>query len=156
MKFKIIPNEQTPKVSNPIDIKADLKLMEKFASFAMRQHNCAGLSANQVSCGGKRIEKTFFAIKINNFWDIVINPEITEYIGNSSEKVEGCLTWLGKNIIASRYPEINVRHYNLKGDFLYRRVSGWEAQVWQHEYNHLSGVPEIVVSKKSKKEKNHE
>lgn len=149
MKFKIIPNEQTPRTTDAVDIINDRKLMEKFLSFASRQYNCAGLAANQVSCDQQRIMKPFFAIKIDHFWDIVINPTIKEYNGEPSEKIEGCLTWLGKDILVMRYPKIIVSYYTLNGEyFAHRTISGWEAQVWQHEYNHLMGIEENVISRR--------
>lgn len=150
MKFKIIPNEQTPEVrlhlsfSENYMIYSDRKLMEKFYSFARRQKNCAGLAANQVSVDGTRIMKRFFAIKVNGIWDIIINPEIVNYQGKKTQRFEGCLSWLGKSIIADRFPKINVRYFNLKGEKIEREVSGLEAQVWQHEVDHLNGVEERI------------
>ena len=53
MKFKIIPNEQTPEVykhrlANKL-METDLKMLHKFLVFARKQYNCAGLSCNQVA-----------------------------------------------------------------------------------------------------------
>lgn len=151
MKFKIIPNEQTPAISPWIAaeeiLKNHYKLMVKFLSFATRQYLCAGLASNQASCDGERIMVPFFAIKDNHFWDIVISPEITAFRGPKTEKVEGCLTWLGKDIIAERYPEIDVLYWNFKGQKKIETITGFKAQVWQHEYNHLKGINEIVRSR---------
>lgn len=148
MKFKIIPNEQTPAIKKVIKItdiekKHNLYLFAKFLSFARRQHNCAGLASNQVSLDGTRIDIPFFAIKDNRFWDVMINPTIVKYGGKPQKVEEGCLTWLGKTIITERFPEIWVSHYNLKGDYIERTITGFEAQVWQHEYNHLIGKEEV-------------
>ena len=153
MKFKIIPNQQTPKI-NPYgyDLFPELiignnKLHVKFLSFASRQFNCVGLAANQVKLDGIRLIENFFAIKINNFWDIIINPVILEYYGKKEIKKETCLTWLGKIIEAERYPTISVEYYNLKGEFKNKIVTGFEAQIWQHEYNHLIGIEEKFINK---------
>ena len=59
-------------------------------------------------------------------------------------KKEGCLTWLGRTILAERYPQIKVRYYNLKGQHIEREISGIEAQIFQHEYKHLMGVAEVI------------
>jgi len=142
MKFKIIPNEQTSKCIDIVNLETDKKLLEKFLSFSMRQYNCAGLAANQVSLDNNRIMKSFFTICFNHHWDIIINPEIIEYIGESEQKIEGCLTWLGKKIIAERYSEIHVSYYNIKGLKIVATIIGYEAQIWQHEYNHLMGIEE--------------
>ena len=142
MKFKVIPNEQTPKCTELINLEEDRKMLEKFWSFARRQHNCAGLASNQCSCKGERIMKPFFAIKVDNRWDIIIEPQILNYIGKKEVMIEGCLTWLGKKIRAERHPTVDVSYTNLKGEKIERQVKGFEAQVWQHEYNHLMGVEE--------------
>lgn len=143
-KFKIIPNEQTPKTTEAVT-HHDRKLLDKFLSFARRQHNCTGLASNQVSVDGKRIDKKFFAIKVGHFWDIIIHPDIIKYNGMKEEKIEGCLTWLGKKIIADRYHNIDVCYTNLKDQNIVRTITGFEAQVWQHEYNHLQGIEEKFI-----------
>jgi len=146
MKFKIIANEQTPAVFYDISvgdlIKNDKKKLIKFLSFASRQHGCVGLASNQVSCDGQRIMNCFFAIKVNHVWDLIIDPVILEYHGEKSTKEEGCLTWIGKTIIAERYPEIVVRYFNIKGEIKNNTLTGYEAQIWQHEYSHLKGREE--------------
>jgi len=151
MKFKIIPNEQTPETISILSVYEwiflNKKLLEKFLSFASRQHNCAGLAANQVSVDGERIMRSFFAIKDGHFWDMVIEPYISIYKGEGEDKTEGCLTWLGRKIIAKRWSSIDVRYWNLKGEFIKKSVVGLQAQIWQHEYNHLMGIEEKFLQK---------
>lgn len=146
MKLKIIPNEQTPaaeKMKFPeLFIIDNLPLMEKFIAFCRRQNNCSGLAANQVSSDGIRLTGNFFAIKIDFVWDIVINPRIIKRNGKKKYEIEGCLTWLGKKIIAYRYPEIVAEYWDIKGRKTRRTIKGYEAQVWQHEVDHLKGVKE--------------
>ena len=146
MKFKIIANKQTPKSGDfSISDRYVDKLFNKFISFAMRQHNCVGLAANQVSCNGMRIMLPFFAIKFNYHWDIVVSPEILKYKGKKEEKIETCLTWIGKNISVKRNNVIMVRYLNMKGERIERIITGFEAQIWQHEYNHLMGIEEKFI-----------
>jgi len=147
MKFRVIPNEQTPKVEivEDVVILENRKLLEKFIAFARRQFHCTGLAANQVSCDGVRIMLPFFAILYNLHWDIIIDPLIISYEGKAEEKIEGCLTWLGKKIVAERYPIIDVEYLDIKGDKHTRTITGFEAQIWQHEYDHLLGVEERFV-----------
>jgi peptide deformylase len=147
MKFKIIQNEQTPKVVDCEYTAQELiaekkKLMTKFVSFAMRQKNCAGLAANQVSVDGERIMERFFAIKDKNGWELIIHPHIKEYIGTPYNTVEGCLTWIGRDLSVKRYNVIQVSYYNLKWELIEKKLSGYPSQVFQHEYDHLNGVEE--------------
>ncbi len=150
MKFKIIPNQQTPRIIQKLDTEdylfPNIKMLEKFLSFASRQHNCAGLAANQCSLDGERIMERFFAIKVSGlggkFWDIIIEPKILKYKGKKELFEEGCLTWLGKSFKVYRYPKILVSYYDIKGDLIANNITGFEAQVWQHEIDHLNGVVE--------------
>ena len=151
MKFKIIPNTQTPKIEHKITnvqafIKDNRKLLEKFLSFARRQHNCVGLAANQVSVDGERIMLPFFAIlnEQERFWDIFIAPELVEEIGEPVETKERCLTWLGKTIEATRYPIVHVKYTKLNGESKEDLLHGFHGQIFQHEYNHLMGIEEKV------------
>jgi peptide deformylase len=144
MKFKIIPNQQTPAIiqNNFLSILA----CEKFLSFAMRQKNhCVGLAANQVSLDGQRFNVNMFAIKYNHQWDIILSPRILEFYGKPEIKIEKCLTWLGKKIEAERYNSIYVEYLPLRGGTTYRKLYDLEAQIFQHEYNHLMGIEEKVI-----------
>jgi len=149
MKFKIIPNEQTPAVIYPETaeglIRENFLLYCKFLPFARRQHNCVGLAANQVRVDGARIMAPFFAIQETHFWDIVIYPKIEKYEGAPEIKTEACLTWLGKKLQAPRWPVIQVSYYKLNGQRVRERVAGFKAQIWQHEYDHLTGVKENII-----------
>lgn len=157
MKLKIIPNQQTPKVkisNKPLLLMEDRKLLEKFLWFSQQQFNCAGLASNQVSVNGDRIMEQFFSIKnietVFPFWELIIHPTILNYVGEPETKIEGCLTWIGKDIIAKRYHEIEVEYYTLKCEKVRKKITGFMAQVWQHEYNHLMGVEEKVVDRVKK------
>lgn len=148
MKFKIIPNQQTPAVKETDSAYLYLhqgKLLEKFLSFAMRQHNCVGLAANQVSCDSERVTDSFCVVKEGHIWEVAIAPRITQQLGTPEEKIEGCLTWLGKKLKVTRFPSVEVSYYNLKGENVLRKVTGFDAQIWQHEINHLLGIAEVFV-----------
>jgi peptide deformylase len=155
MKFKIIPNEQTPKIEmyqNPHRFIIEYKnMLEKFWTFTIKQKDCAGLAANQVSVNGSRIIDPFFMARDSqNRWDMIICPKILKYHGKAEEKIEGCLTWLGKKIIAERYPEIEVNYFNIKFEEFTTTIKGFQAQIWQHEYNHLMGIEEKFMEKEEK------
>ena len=146
MKFRVIPNKQTPRIIQKLDTEdylfPNIKMLEKYISFSSRQHNCAGLAANQVSLDGERIMERFFAIKKDRFWDIIIDPKILEYTGKKELKTEGCLTWIGKKFEVYRYPSIDVSYFQLNGKYIEETIMGFEAQVFQHEYDHLNGIVE--------------
>ena len=159
MKFEVIPYQQTPKVNEITDetqldenireyIEVNREELEGFLEFASQQKNAVGLAANQCSLDGERFMARAFALMDldTRKWKLIIDPIIFGEIGISEIKAEGCLTWKGKKIIAKRYRAVEVDYYDMDGvryeDEIYK---GFEGQIWQHEINHLNGVPEQVV-----------
>jgi len=146
--FKIINEEQTPKAKNVTRKKDSEEVWDgeeniaKFIKYAKSLNNCIGLAANQVSLNGKRFNKNFFVSFNDGFTKLVINPKILEYIGEKTILIEGCITWPGRKIIAERYSTIIVKYFNYKGNQVEEKLTGFDAQVFQHEYNHLQGFNE--------------
>lgn len=71
---------------------------------------------------------------------ILLNPKI---IAHSPEKVrgtEGCLSFPGMQGDVERSVWVKVRAMNLRGKIVKRKLQGWEAIIFQHEYDHLDGV----------------
>lgn len=158
LKFDIIPNQQTPEVKDPnvlseneakSYIEDNNVILNEFLEFAKQQENAVGLATNQCSINNRRFDWVHaFAYKDNKTkeWSLIIAPIIINYIGILEEKAEGCLTWKDKKIIAKRYRGLYVDYFDINGklhkDKFYK---GFEAQIWQHEINHLNGIPEKVV-----------
>ena len=151
-RFSIIPNEQTPKVppmESPRNFVAFNDVMlNSFLNYARNYPNTVGLAANQVEIEGKRIMHRFFAYFNENvgYWQMVIDPVITEYLGWSEEKEEGCKTWAGKRMIAVRHKAVKVNYYDMDGKFHEGEIfTNFVAQVWQHETDHLNGVFQDIL-----------
>ena len=149
----VIPNQQTPKVPEIEDIELfffqNIKQLQEFKDYACTRFDAAGLAANQVSLNDYRFMVRAFAFKRfydqEAVWRLIIDPVITEYIGIKEIKCEGCLTWKGKVIVAERSRAVRVNYYNEIGEHTIGEIyKGFEAQVWQHETNHLNGVEEQV------------
>jgi peptide deformylase len=154
MKFEVIPNEQTPKVPEIEDVKSFiLENLEKLLAFKDYAYSLSGsavgLAANQTSLDGERFMFKVFAIKNEVFltgWSLVINPQIVEYLGVVDTKLEGCLTWKNRGILAERNRAIKVTYTNEFGVLFENQIiKGFTAQIWQHEVNHLNGIPENIV-----------
>jgi len=149
--FEIIPNEQTPKVPEIVDIDAFFEehrqVLEDFLDFASTRPNAAGLAGNQVSLNGERFMLRVFAHKdmLDGVWRLVIDPEIISYEGMKEIKVEGCLTWKNRMVIAERSRGVSVSFYNINGESHNNEFhKGFDGQVFQHEINHLNGVEEQI------------
>lgn len=103
----------------------------------MDSHNGIGLAAPQIG-----VFKRLFVMK--NFRGegsiIVVDPVIiwkSEKIGTFEE---GCLSYPGKLFRVKRHKQIKAIWRNEKGEPFKMKMSGKEAQVFQHEYDHLDGI----------------
>jgi peptide deformylase len=116
----------------------------------------AGMASNQVGVDGERVmlNACFIDTNVNvghgdpfgDKWVVALNPEIVSLSGFSAQSREGCLTWPGKFIDATRKDEVVVRYRDLMWNEHIHEAEGFEAKVWQHEINHLLGVAEVVRS----------
>ena len=149
-KFDIIKDEQTPAVPEITDVRdfisENKELIDSFLNYVKTLPNAAGLAANQASLNGERIMKRMFGkMDLNsNEWSIIINPIIKQKLGMVRTKSEGCLTWIGKTIVAERNHRIIVEYHTSDGEKKEIESVGFEAQIWQHEINHLNGIEEDV------------
>jgi peptide deformylase len=152
--FKVITGEQTPEVAeieNPEEwIKENKELISDFLTYAKSKATAVGLAANQCSKDDERFMERMFASKAKGDsdgpWKIYINPRIVKTYGDKQPRTEGCLTWPQKKVLATRYLRIDVEWWNQDGTKEETELKGWEAQVWQHEQDHLDGIQEEVVS----------
>lgn len=151
-EFKIIPDQQTPRVLQEImsaeTIKANQELFKSFLEFAVMQRNAIGLAANQCSFNDERFNQRIFAIRSlkEGTWRLIIDPTVLEYIGMKELKIESCLTWHNKHILADRFRAVKVSYYDINGNLHTDEIyGGFEGQIWQHEYNHIEGISEIII-----------
>lgn len=71
---------------------------------------------------------------------ILINPVITEFSDTTDIEIEGCLSFPQMNGNVERSKWIKVEAMNLKGKTIKKKYKGWEARIFQHEYDHLDGI----------------
>eukprot|EP00977_Amphora_coffeiformis_P015217 scaffold4456_cov164-Amphora_coffeaeformis.AAC.4 len=73
---------------------------------------------------------------------IVCNPVISEYSPDIEVEEEACLSLLPDDIAGhvARAAWIQVEYQNELGQQVKRRLKGFEARVFQHEYDHLKGI----------------
>lgn len=68
---------------------------------------------------------------------VMFNPVIVSQSG-CYETEEGCLSLDGVRK-TSRYQNIEVEYYDFQWKKQRQKLSGWTAQITQHEIDHLSG-----------------
>lgn len=69
----------------------------------------------------------------------MVNPKIVEFSEASDVEEEGCLSFpdMGGDVERSKW--IKVEAQNLNGKKIKKKFRGWEARIFQHEYDHLDG-----------------
>jgi peptide deformylase len=153
MNFTVIPNQQTP-LTPPIEsinafLKENRDTIEGFKEYADSRTDGIGLAANQCALNDERYNLRLVAVKDSSIMGyktsiIAVDPKITKSLGRAKFQAEGCLTWKQKTILAERHPEIEVEYYDLDGQKQIISAKGFQAQVWQHEINHINGIEEDI------------
>ena len=97
----------------------------------------AGLAAPQIG-----IFRTFFVMKDYQGakYQLIINPEIHKVSDKLGSYKERCLTYPGEYITVKRPKQIRASWTNQEGIRVYRKLTGQESQIFQHEAEHLVGL----------------
>lgn len=98
---------------------------------ANREH-CVGMAANMIG-----IRKNVIIVNMGMMDVVMFNPSITKR-EMPYETEEGCLSLEGvrKTI---RYQKIEVEYYDFAWKKQKQKLTGWTAQICQHEIDHLEG-----------------
>lgn len=95
---------------------------------------CVGLAAVQIG-----YLKNAFVALINGKFVPFINPVIFRRSKETYTAVEGCLSIDGQHEVQRHY-QIFVGYTNKKGKRRFDHYNNGEAQIIQHEYDHLNGI----------------
>ena len=117
-----------PAGTGDMGVAADLR-----QTLAANLDRCVGMAANMI---GKNV--AIIAIFEGGAITVMLNPEIVEKSGEY-EAEEGCLSLSGVRK-TRRFREITVRYQDERWNRRVRRLSGFPAQIVQHEVDHLNGV----------------
>jgi peptide deformylase len=71
---------------------------------------------------------------------VVINPEVVWCSPDREKGWEGCLSIPGLRGLVPRNVKIRARYLALDGAVQEEDLEGFEARVFQHEYDHLDGI----------------
>ncbi len=156
--MEIIKNCQTPKVSEVLRSEIDeyisnhkavlLELLEFTKNYKSDKKVPFALAANQMNNKGKRLNiRAFVTVDVKTGkWSIIIDPLITKFIGAKDLKHEECMTWDVMKVEVERNYYIRVNYYDIEGKLHENELKdGLNAQIWQHELDHLNGVNENLV-----------
>lgn len=100
-----------------------------------------GLAAPQVGINKKLMVYNETGDKKKWLKEVVmVNPKIVEFSDGTDVENEGCLSFPEMRGDVQRSKWIKVEAFNLKGKKMKKKFKGWEARIFQHEYDHLDGV----------------
>lgn len=109
----------------------------------MRQANGVGLAGPQIGV----MQRIFVAEIPADQEDpnsgqsyVIINPEFTYLSEEIEEGQEGCLSipnWYG---LVNRHQSVQIKAKDVHGKNIKLTVDGFLARIFQHEYDHLTGV----------------
>jgi len=71
---------------------------------------------------------------------VLCNPRIVEWGPGRDVEEEGCLSFPGFTADVERAVWIKVEFQNGRGKKMAKKYAGWEARIFQHEYDHLDGI----------------
>lgn len=93
---------------------------------------CVGMAANMIG-----VKKNIIIVNMGLIDVVMFNPVIISRRGRY-ETEKGCLSLEGVRK-TTRYQEIEVEYYDSSWKKQRQKLSGWTAQIAQHEIDHLSG-----------------
>ena len=93
---------------------------------------CVGMAANMIG-----VKKNIIIVNMGFIDVVMFNPVIISK-HDMYETEEGCLSLDGVRK-TTRYQKIEVEYYDLNWKKQRQKLSGWTAQICQHEIDHLSG-----------------
>ncbi|CAB9525345.1 Peptide deformylase [Seminavis robusta] len=109
----------------------------------MYQANGVGLAAPQVGLNDMMfVYNPSGDPEVKAMERVVCNPKIVEYSTETEVEEEACLSFRSDDCPGSvaRSSWIQVVYQNELGQQIRRRLKGFEARVFQHEYDHLLGL----------------
>tara|TARA_B100001996_G_scaffold24044_1_gene18764 strand:- start:443 stop:880 length:438 start_codon:yes stop_codon:yes gene_type:complete len=104
----------------------------------MFHHNGVGLSANQIGINERAFVMMTDTVSLDT--TTCFNPRILKYSHETSEMVEGCLSYPGKEITVARPVSVVVKYENESKISCKEKLTGFVARIFQHEYDHMEGI----------------
>ena len=113
--------------------KADLQVGRDLQdTLRANRERCVGMAANMIG-----VKKNIIIVS-KGFLDVLMfNPVIVSKSG-PYEMEEGCLSLDGVRK-TTRYQNMEVEYYDFDWKRQRQKLSGWTAQICQHEMDHLEG-----------------
>tara|TARA_B100001996_G_scaffold69895_1_gene51133 strand:- start:923 stop:1372 length:450 start_codon:yes stop_codon:yes gene_type:complete len=104
----------------------------------MFHYNGVGLSANQIGIK----ERAFIMMTDIELQETItcFNPKILKESKDTVKLEEGCLSYPDLYLEISRSKNIIVKYEDERKNVYKKRLEGFVARVFQHEYDHMEGI----------------
>jgi peptide deformylase len=120
---------------------SEISRIAKEMFLVMYATNGVGLAAPQVGINKRLMVYNESGDRKKWMQEVVmVNPKIVEFSTAKDVENEGCLSFPDMRGDVERSKWIKVEALNLKGKKIKKKFTGWEARIFQHEYDHLDGV----------------
>ena len=114
--------------------KADLQVGKDLQdTLQANRAGCVGMAANMIGVKKRAIIVNMGFVDVVMFNPVLLSKD-TPY-----EIEEGCLSLTGVRK-TTRYENIEVEYYDMNWKKQRQKLSGWSAQICQHELDHLEGI----------------
>lgn len=97
------------------------------------RERCVGLASNMIG-----VKKNIIIVNMGLVDVVMFNPVITKK-DTFYDTEEGCLSLDGIRK-TTRYANIVVEYYDMQWKKQTTKLTGWVAQICQHEVDHLNGI----------------
>ena len=112
------------------DIQVGIDLQDTLRA---NREACVGMAANMIG-----VNKRVIIVNIG-FVDVVMFNPVLIKKDTPYETDEGCLSLTGVRK-TTRYENIEVEYLDMNWKKQRQKLSGWTAQICQHELDHLEGI----------------
>ena len=114
--------------------KADIQVGKDLQdTLRANRERCVGMAANMIG-----VKKRAIIVNMG-FVDVVMFNPVMLRKDTPYETEEGCLSLTGVRK-TTRYENIEVEYYDMDWKKQKMKLSGWPAQICQHEMDHLEGI----------------
>lgn len=114
--------------------KADMQVgIDLQDTLQANRAGCVGMAANMIG-----VKKRIIIVNMG-FMDVVMFNPILLKKDTPYETEEGCLSLDGVRK-TTRYEHIEIEYYDMNWQKKRVKLSGWPAQICQHELDHLEGI----------------
>ena len=120
--------KSVPATKNDLQVGRDL-----MDTLKAHRDACVGMAANMIG-----IKKNIIIVNMGFIDVVMFNPVIISKSGPYQAE-EGCLSLEGVRQ-TTRYQDIEVEYYDFAWKKQKQKLSGWTAQIAQHEIDHCNGI----------------